>query len=296
MSDGTLENYRSLHGLPELAGVADLAGAGGPGLGVQECVDRLKCFHYALQSVWQLLLTRIACEPIYELKMGYSYHAYLAAEHITLLRDRVAELRHPPLGLDKVPDDNLEAFFDEIRNAPDRERLMEGLYRVALPALRESMEAYREQTNPLTDAPGLRILRVILPEVEDMISWGEKSCVALEAASSVQREDPLEWKEELRGWLAASGGLAGTGDRGDPPSQRYSAEEFHYDSTPKRDERFPDPYNMGVHAEEFLYDESFESRDKVFMMFYKRLREIDVPEMMASILYEMVTESGDEEV
>ncbi|MBB08310.1 MAG: hypothetical protein CMN03_08600 [Roseibacillus sp.] len=294
MSDGTLENYRSLHGLPELAGVADLAGAGGPGLGVQECVDRLKCFHYALQRVWQVLLTRIACEPIYELKMGYSYHAYLAAEHITLLRDRVAELRHPPLGLDKVPDDNLEAFFDEIRNAPDRERLMEGLYRVALPALRESMEAYREQTNPLTDAPGLRILRVILPEVEDMISWGEKSCAALEAASSVQREDPLEWKEELRGWLAASGGLAGTGDRGDPPSQRYSAEEFHYDSTPKRDERFPDPYNMGVHAEEFLYDESFESRDKVFMMFYKRLREIDVPEMMASILYEMVTESGDE--
>ena len=26
MSDGSLENYRSLHGLPELAGVADLAG------------------------------------------------------------------------------------------------------------------------------------------------------------------------------------------------------------------------------------------------------------------------------
>ena len=37
MSDGSLENYRSLHGLPELAGVADLAGAAGPGLGVQEC-------------------------------------------------------------------------------------------------------------------------------------------------------------------------------------------------------------------------------------------------------------------
>ncbi|MDP7105659.1 MAG: hypothetical protein QGH41_01195, partial [Roseibacillus sp.] len=49
------------------------------------------------------------------------------------------------------------------------------------------------------------------------------------------------------------------------------------------------------HAEEFLYDESFESRDKIFMMFYKRIREIDVSEMMASILYEIVTESGDEE-
>ena len=295
MSDQSLENYRTLHGLPELAGVADLAGAAGPGLEVQECVDRLKCFHYALHRIWQTLLTRIACEPIYELKMGYSYHAYLAAEHITLLRDRVAELRHPPLGLDKVPHENLEGFFDEIRNAPDRERMLAGLYRVALPALRESMRAYREETNPLADAPGLRVLRVVLPEVEAMITWGEKACAALENSGSGEGEDHTDWLEELGGWLAASGGLAGTEKEGSPPSPRYSTDEFRYDSTPQRDERFPDPYNMGVHAEEFLYDESFESRDKIFMMFYKRIREIDVPEMMASILYEMVTESGDEE-
>ncbi len=54
---------------------------------------------------------------------------------------------------------------------------------------------------------------------------------------------------------------------------------------PKRDERFPDPYNMGVNAEVFLYDETQAGRAKMLMMFYKRLREIDVPEMMASIIY-----------
>ena len=32
---------------------------------------------------------------------------------------------------------------------------------------------------------------------------------------------------------------------------------MHYDRVPKRDERFPDPYNMGVNAEVFLYDEKF---------------------------------------
>jgi hypothetical protein len=199
MSDQSLGNYRSLHGLPSLAGVADLAGAAGPGLGVQECVDRLKCFHYALQRIWQTLLTRIACEPIYELKMGYSYHAYLAAEHISLLRDRVAELRHPPLGLAKVPHEKLEIFFDEIRNAPDRERLLAGLYRVALPALCESMRAYRKETNPLADAPGLRVLRMVLPEVEAMVAWGEEACVALENSDPDEREDHTEWLEELRG-------------------------------------------------------------------------------------------------
>jgi hypothetical protein len=43
---------------------------------------------------------------------------------------------------------------------------------------------------------------------------------------------------------------------------------------------------MGVNAEVFLYDPSFPAPPKTIMMFYKRLREIDVPEMMASILTE----------
>ena len=43
---------------------------------------------------------------------------------------------------------------------------------------------------------------------------------------------------------------------------------------------------MGVHAEAFLYDETFPPEPKTLMMYYKRLREIDVPEMMASIIAE----------
>jgi hypothetical protein len=43
---------------------------------------------------------------------------------------------------------------------------------------------------------------------------------------------------------------------------------------------------MGVNAEVFLYDEKFPAEPKTLMMFYKRLREIDVPEMMASIIVE----------
>ena len=66
----------------------------------------------------------------------------------------------------------------------------------------------------------------------------------------------------------------------------HSRVPYRFDGVPRRDERFPDPYNMGVHAEVFLYDEAQKPQDKTLMMFYKRLREIDVPEMMASILAE----------
>jgi len=41
-----------------------------------------------------------------------------------------------------------------------------------------------------------------------------------------------------------------------------------------------------VHAEVFLYDKQYPTAPKVLMMYYKRLREIDVPEMMASIITE----------
>jgi hypothetical protein len=42
-----------------------------------------------------------------------------------------------------------------------------------------------------------------------------------------------------------------------------------------------------VNPEAFLYDERFPPRAKTLMMYYKRLREIDVPEMMASILHDL---------
>ena len=54
---------------------------------------------------------RITAEPIYELKTGFSHHAYLCAEHVTALRQRVGEMREPPLGLDVVPDPMPRAIF-----------------------------------------------------------------------------------------------------------------------------------------------------------------------------------------
>ena len=61
---------------------------------------------------------------------------------------------------------------------------------------------------------------------------------------------------------------------------------YVYDPTPRRDERFRDLWNQGVNAEAFLYNPDFPDRAKTLMMLFKRLREIDVPEMMASILAE----------
>ena len=79
---------------------------------------RLKRYHYAFKRLHQIFTARITAEPVYELKMGFSLHAHLCAEHVAALRKRVGEMREPPLGLEAVPDPNLEIFFDEVLGAP----------------------------------------------------------------------------------------------------------------------------------------------------------------------------------
>jgi hypothetical protein len=280
-----MSTYQPYRRLPALAGVCSMDDATKPGLSVEECVRRLKRYHYAFKRLHQIFTARITAEPLYELKMGFSLHAHLCAEHAAALRKRVGEMREPPLGLDAVPDPSLEVFFDEILGAPTTEELLLGLYEKAVPALKAALDQHLQDTNLLADHPSVRLCRFALLELGDMLAFGAQSLAALVDAPCRQRL--AEWLSLLDDCLAAAGGLDGPQTPSAKTVQRrHSAQPYTYDRVPKRDERFPDPYNMGVNAEVFLYDEHFPPEPKTLMMFYKRLREVDVPEMMASIITE----------
>src|SRR6187397_2107634 len=105
-----MTNYSSYRNLPALAGLCTLSEAAKPGLAVDLCVARLKRYHYAFKRLHQIFTARITAEPIYELKSAFSLHSHLCAEHVSALRKRVGEMREPPLGLEQVPDPNLEIF------------------------------------------------------------------------------------------------------------------------------------------------------------------------------------------
>ncbi|MBA4063793.1 MAG: hypothetical protein C0501_08790 [Isosphaera sp.] len=280
-----LADYRPYKDLPPLAGLCTLEEAAKPGLSVEECVRRLKRFHYAFKRLHQILTARITAEPIYELKTAFAHHAYLCAEHVAALRTRIGEMREPPLGLEDVPHPALEAFFDEILAAPTTGELLCGLG-IAVLELSGACERYVAQTNPLTDAPSHRVLRFALLELGDIERWWDQVAVALaEPELPAPPAGEEYWANYLARFLASAGLLDGTApESGDPINRRYSANPYVYDPVPRRDERFADPWNQGVNAESFLYNEAFPARAKALMMLYKRLREIDVPEMMASII------------
>ena len=269
---------------PPLAGLCSFAEAQKTGLSIETCVERLKRFHYAFLRLMEIFQSCLTAETVYELKMAFSYHSHLCAEHVTALRERVGEMRTPPLGLDKIPAAHLERLFLEVQCAATPALLM-AVYEIVLPALLRGMERHTEQTNPLVDQPTLRLLKFARLEAAEMLDYGQRAVAAV--VEENERNEAAAWLGELRALLAAAGDLDGSQERAPSPAlMAEPAPVFQLDKTPQRDERFADPYNMGVHAEEFLYDPQFSARDKTLMLYFKRLREIDVPEMMATILAE----------
>jgi hypothetical protein len=285
----TPDNYSSYRDLPPLAGLATLAEAAKPGLSVEACVARLKRYHYAFVRLHEILTARITAEPIYELKTGFAHHAYLCAEHVESLRNRVAEMREPPLGLETVPHEGLQILFDEILAAPTTAELLAGIYAVAMPALGAALERHLADTNRLADAPTVRICRFARLELADMIAFG-KTCIDRlihEAADEAAEQEMHPWLVLLLDCLASAGGLDGTEPPSSrPPIRQYSGKPYVYDPVPQRDERFQDLWNQGVNPEAFIYNPEYPAKAKALMMLFKRLREIDVPEMMASIIHE----------
>ncbi len=279
------ETYRSYRDLPAVAGITTMADAARIGLSIEDCVSRLKRHHWAFRRLHEIFIKRLTAEPIYELKMIFSLHAHYMAEHAAAWRARVAEMREPPLGLEVVPDASLDVLFDEILAAPDTGALLVGLYEHAVPALAAALRRHLADTNRLVDHPSVRICRFALIELDDMAAVGQTCVDRLVTAD--RRAELAPWTTLLERLLDAAGALDGTAAPiGARPDRLHSRTMPAFEGAPRRDERFPDPYNMGVHAEEFLYDPTMPPAAKTLMMYYKRLRELDVPAMMASILAE----------
>src|SRR6476619_7202887 len=191
--------------LPRLAGLCSMEQAMAPGLSIDNCVARLKRYHYAFKRLHEIFLARLTAEPIYELKMGFSLHAHYCAEHVAALRKRVGEMREPPLGLEAVPDANLEIFFDEIRSAPTTEELIIGIYEKAVPALIAALQRHIKDTTLLADAPSVRVCRFALLELGDMAKFGAEAIAALVSESDWKPNE--KWLQLLEDCLAAAGEL-----------------------------------------------------------------------------------------
>jgi hypothetical protein len=262
-------------GIPPLAGVCSYEEAARPGLSVEETVLRLKRLNHALRRLHELAAAHLPSTPEWEVKCALSLHLWLDAEHATLVRARVAEMREPPLGLDDVPDARQEAAFDEVIRAADTAELVGAAYLEARAGMVDALREHLASLNPLFDYPTCRMLRTILREQEEILTWAEAAYPALVAEVDV-RERVEGFRAHVRAYIAGAAEL---------PAARSDGRPYEMAVRPRRDDRFRDQFNATALVDDYYRDESLPMDERTWALAYKRLREMDVPEWMAPILF-----------
>ncbi len=271
---------------PPLADLCSYADGAVAGYGVERTVRLLRRCLFVEAQTMRCLAAHLNAVPEWEVKCGLSLHLWQDAEHCTWLRDRVKEMRTPPLHLDRVPDPALDAFFQELLRSRTSLELLTGVYGVLKPAAIAAMNRHRTEANPLADQPTLRLLRFILLEEEEQLAWGQRALNTLipPQQETAQADARLAWANHLQSYLDAAGGIDGDGERTTaaqlPPAR--AAEPFEPVRSPMRDQRFSrlwDSRGIGP-GEEASPDE------RNWWMFYVRLTEMHVPELLALIIYD----------
>ena len=274
-------------GIPELAGLATWREAARVGYGVDENVRRLLRFQWAEKRLMEIAVAHLPATPEWEVKCALALHQWQDVEHADALRVRIGEMRSPVPPLDAPPDPALEAFFRELGRPANTIELLCGLYRVAKPALVDAYRRHLRASNPLVDHPTLRLMRIALDEEADALVWGGRALSALLVDNPAGRRVAEGWETHLRAYLAAAGGIAGDAQRLDPDDLPDPRDEPAAPSMrPRRDDRFGGTlnFNFPPHVVYNLADVPADERNLALLC--KRALEMDVPEMMASILTE----------
>jgi hypothetical protein len=148
----------------------------------------------------------------------------------------------------------------------------------------KALKKHLNETNPLVDQPTCRILKIIIQEEQSMIDWGIAALVALmlEPEMALKAESRAV---ELEIFLQNAGGIRGDEGRAEIqlPSRR-SDKPFQLILVPQRDSRFKDIWNNVDPADTIYKDKSKEPKERIWALLFKRIREMDVPEMMCSII------------
>jgi hypothetical protein len=143
------------------------------------------------------------------------------------------------------------------------------------------VSTYLAKANGLCDQPSVRLLRLIAQEETDMVrGWSGEAATVI-----TDQPDALDWADHIRRWLASAGGVAGLDPLGDVPPARFQR-PYSPDILPARDTRFRGLYDTSTPADVVYLDDTRPADERNAALMFKRLREMDVPEVIAGIVSE----------
>src|SRR5688572_9117602 len=135
-----------------------------------ETVATLRWIHVRLMET---IASWVPTTPEMEIKLLFGAHIWDTAQHADALGKRTYELRLP-LQFSMRPSDEYFSVLEELAAAENSADRIAGFYDVMLPALQTRFRHYLSQTDPLMDAPSVRVLERILMDDSRMIKESEK--------------------------------------------------------------------------------------------------------------------------
>ena len=150
--------------------------------------------------------------PEFEVKLEMGRHIFYHADAARLFRERLHEQEKRLPDIDAYRNAEIDRFIEEMLSAANAPELLVGVHQVAGKALQTAYRHHIDNTDSITDAPTIRVLRRILTDYEPMLEWAEGAIAAYIEGGVVESELAV-WRWHLQRLLASIGGVTGTDAR-----------------------------------------------------------------------------------
>ena len=256
---------------------------------VEENAKLLQRFFYIERRLMQALGAWTLSIPEFEVKLETGRHIFYHADAARMLRERLhdQELRFPEI--DAFRDPGVDRFIEELLYASDAPELLVGVHQVAGRALEIAYKHHLDNTDPIADAPTVRMLRRVLDDYAPMLEWAEQALAAY-LEGGIDEARLSEWRWHLQRLLRSIGGVTGLEVFTEPPASLRSAPApFTRGTVPLRDPRFETFKNTGDYdvadgAARFEKD----SYDSLRLRFIRTQRdEVDAIEAFGTFIWDI---------
>lgn len=205
---------------------------------VQENARRLLHFFYFERRLMQALGAWTLSIPEFEVKLETGRHIFYHADAARGIRERLHEQEQRLGEIDQHRDAAIDCFIEELLSAASPAELLVGIHQVAGRALETAYRHHIDDTDPVTDAPSIRLLRRILDDYAPMLEWAE-GAIAAYIEGGVDEAALSGWRWHLKRLLASIGGITGSDPVSEPPAPlRSETKPFQRGTVPLRDSRF----------------------------------------------------------
>src|SRR3569623_594371 len=202
---------------------------------VAENARRLMRFFYFERRLAQAIGAWTLAIPEFEVKLESGRHLFYHADAAHGLRERLREQEQGLAVIDGFRDADVDRFIEELLSAADAPELLVGLHQVAGAALATAYRHHIDDTDPVADAPTIRLLRRVLLDYEPMLAWASAAIDAY-IAGGVDEGRLGQWRWHLSQLLTSIGGVTGAHSRNEaPPVLRSDVQPFVRHTIPERD-------------------------------------------------------------